>query len=333
MHMSSILKSAPVRIAGQFIFTLFVLVFSIWASFAMWFQLPFGNAVRTSIIAGWLLISFLVILGGNSQHCWRKRFFFCILALLALAAWATVRPSLHRIWAPDVARTVTGKIDGNIVTLSNVRDFIWHTPDDFTPNWKEETFDLDKITSVDVYLSYWSNPAIAHTLLSFGFADGRHVVFSGEIRREHHEVYSPIAGFFRKYELAMIAADERDIIYLRTNIRKEDVYRYRVKLSPAAAKALFLSYVEMGNELAKKPEFYNTLTTNCTTIIFQMARLLDPAFPFDYRVLLSGYLPGYLYDHGWLENGDTLEKVRERASIDARAQAGGREDYSQRIRE
>ncbi len=49
----------------------------------------------------------------------------------------------------------------------------------------------------------------------------------------------------------MIAADERDIIYLRTNIRKEDVYRYRVKLSPAAAKALFLSYVEMGNELAK----------------------------------------------------------------------------------
>ncbi|EEX89261.1 LOW QUALITY PROTEIN: conserved hypothetical protein, partial [Brucella ceti M644/93/1] len=254
-------------------------------------------------------------------------------ALLALAAWATVRPSLHRIWAPDVARTVTGKIDGNIVTLSNVRDFIWHTPDDFTPNWKEETFDLDKITSVDVYLSYWSNPAIAHTLLSFGFADGRHVVFSGEIRREHHEVYSPIAGFFRKYELAMIAADERDIIYLRTNIRKEDVYRYRVKLSPAAAKALFLSYVEMGNELAKKPEFYNTLTTNCTTIIFQMVRLLDPAFPFDYRVLLSGYLPGYLYDHGWLENGDTLEKVRERASIDARAQASGREDYSQRIRE
>ncbi|EEZ06274.1 hypothetical protein IL61_0215970 [Brucella ceti B1/94] len=244
-----------------------------------------------------------------------------------------MRPSLHRIWAPDVARTVTGKIDGNIVTLSNVRDFIWHTPDDFTPNWKEETFDLDKITSVDVYLSYWSNPAIAHTLLSFGFADGRHVVFSGEIRREHHEVYSPIAGFFRKYELAMIAADERDIIYLRTNIRKEDVYRYRVKLSPAAAKALFLSYVEMGNELAKKPEFYNTLTTNCTTIIFQMARLLDPAFPFDYRVLLSGYLPGYLYDHGWLENGDTLEKVRERASIDARAQASGREDYSQRIRE
>ncbi|ENR64810.1 hypothetical protein C032_03076 [Brucella abortus 63/294] len=83
--MSSILKSAPVRIAGQFIFTLFVLVFSIWASFAMWFQLPFGNAVRASIITGWLLISFLVILGGNSQHCWRKRLFFCILALLALA--------------------------------------------------------------------------------------------------------------------------------------------------------------------------------------------------------------------------------------------------------
>ncbi len=331
--MSSILKSTPIRIAGKIVFVLFVLIFAIWASFAMWFQLPFGNAVRGSIIALWLGISFAVIAGERHRFCWRKRLFFCILALLILAAWTTVRPSLNRIWAPDIARTVTGKVDGNIVTLSNVRDFIWRTAEDFTPNWKEETYDLDKITTVDVYLSYWSGPAIAHTLLSFGFEDGRHVVFSGEIRREHHEVYSSIAGFFREYELAMIAAEERDIIYLRTNIRTENVYRYRVKLSPTAARELFLSYVKLGNELAEQPKFYNTLTANCTTIIFRMARLLDPTFPFDYRILLSGYLPGYLYDHGWLENGDTLEKVREKASINARALSGGRDGYSERIRE
>ncbi|KAB2668917.1 DUF4105 domain-containing protein [Brucella intermedia] len=333
MHMSSLLKSAPVRIAGKFVFILFTLVFAIWASFAMWFQLPFGDAMRGSVIAIWLLIALAVIAGERHYSCWRRRLFFCLLALAMLAAWSTVRPSLNRIWAPDVARTVTGHVNGDLVTLSNVRDFIWRTTEDFTPNWKEETYDLSKITSVDVFLSYWSSPAIAHTLLSFGFEDGRHVVFSGEIRREHHEVFSAIAGFFRQFELAMIAAEERDIIYLRTNVRKENVYRYRVKLPPAGARELFLSYVTLGNQLAEQPKFYNTLTANCTTIIFHMARVLDPNFPFDYRILLSGFLPGYLYDHGWLENGGTLEELRQRASIDARALAGGRDGFSERIRE
>lgn len=333
MSMSSILKSKPVRFLGKFVFVLFVIIFAIWSSFTMWFQLPFGNAVRGSIIAVWLAIALWVIAGERNFYCMRKRLFFCLLALLMLGWWATIRPSLDRIWAPDVARTVTGKIDGDNVTLFNVRDFDWRTPNDFTPNWKEATYDLSKINSVDVYLSYWAGPAIAHTLLSFGFEDGRHVVFSGEIRREHHEVFSSIGGFFREFELAMIAAEESDIIYLRTNVRKENVFRYRVDLPPAGARELFLSYVELGNELAATPKFYNTLTANCTTIIFTMARVLDPTFPFDYRILLSGYLPGYLYDHGWLENNGTLEQIEERASIDAKAQAGGRDGYSERIRQ
>ncbi|OYR21766.1 hypothetical protein CEV31_0605 [Brucella thiophenivorans] len=334
MSMSSIGKSRPVRFTGKIVFILFVVIFAIWSSFGMWFQLPFGNAVRGSIIAAWLFIALWVIVGERKLHCRRKRLFFCLLALAFLTWWATIRPSLDRIWAPEVARTVTGKVEGNQVTLYNVRDFDWQTTDDFTPNWKDETYDLNKITSVDLYLSYWAGPSIAHTLLSFGFEDGRHVVFSGEIRKEHHEVYSPIGGFFREFELAMIAAEENDIIFLRTNVRKEDVYRYEIDLPPAAAKELFLTYVERGNQLAQKAEFYNTVTTNCTTIIFQMARFLDPGIPFDYRILLSGYLPGYLHDHGWIKNdGSSTEEARRRASIDAKAQAGGREGYSERIRQ
>ncbi len=333
MSLSAIFQSTPVRILAKFLFILFVIIFTTWASFAMWYQLPFGTAVRKSIIALWVILAFWVIIGERRFYCWRKRIFYGVLVLVILGWWATIRPSLDRIWAPDVARTVTGKIDGKIVTLSNVRDFEWHTTEEATEIWKEETYDLDKITSVDAYLSYWSSPAIAHTLVSFGFEDGRHVVFSGEIRREHHEVFSSVGGFFREFDLAMIAAEEHDIIYLRTNIRKEDVYRYRIQVPPEAARELFLSYVEMGNELAAKHEFYNTLTTNCTTMIFNMARVLDPGLPFDYRILLSGYLPGYLYDHQWIEQNGTLEEVEKRASIDARGQAGGREGYSQRIRQ
>ncbi|WP_421565859.1 DUF4105 domain-containing protein [Ochrobactrum sp. EDr1-4] len=332
--MSSILKSKPVRFTAKLVFVLFVIFFAIWSSFAMWFQLPFGDAVRGSIIAAWLAVSLWVVAGERQFYCRRKRLLFCLLALVFLGWWATIRPSLNRIWAAEVARTVTGKVEGNQVTLYNVRDFDWRTVNDFTPVWKDETYNIDKITSVDLYLSYWTGPAIAHTLLSFGFEDGRHVVFSGEIRKEHHESYSAIGGFFREFELAMIAAEESDIIFLRTNVRKEDVYRYQIDLPPAAARELFLSYVEQGNQLAQKAKFYNTVTTNCTTIIFQMARLLDPGIPFDYRVLLSGYLPGYLHDHGWIKNdGSTTEEARQRASIDAKAQAGDREGYSKRIRQ
>ncbi|WP_343312601.1 DUF4105 domain-containing protein [Brucella sp. BE17] len=333
MFLSSFFQSKPVRITGKLVFILFVLIFTIWASFAIWYQLPFGDAMRKSFITLLVLVALWVIAGERRFHCWRKRLFFCLLALVILGWWSTIRPSLGRIWAPDVSRTVTGTINGDIVTLSNVRDFKWRTTDEATEIWNEKTYDLSKITSVDVYLSYWSGPAIAHTLVSFGFEDGHHVVFSGEIRREHHEVFSSIGGFFREFELAMIAAEEEDIIYLRTNVRKEDVYRYRIDVSLAGAREMFLSYVEIGNELAAKPKFYNTLTTNCTTIIFNMARILDPGLPFDHRILLSGYLPGYLYDHQWIEQNGTLEEVEKRASIDAKAQAGGREGYSQRIRE
>lgn len=326
-------RARPISFIFKVLLALLILFFALWGSLAMWYQLPFGTAVSLAFIVVWLVITAVTIASLFPKGHWKKLVLFGFLSLALLGWWSTIQPSLNRMWAPEVARTVTGKIDGNLVTLFNMRDFKWKTADEFTPDWKNETYDLDKITSVDVFLSYWTGPAIAHTLLSFGFEDGRHVVFSGEIRREHYESYSAIAGFFRKYELALIAAEESDIIYLRTNVRKEDVYRYRVKLSPAAAKELFLSYVNLGNQLAQQPEFYNTLTTNCTTIIFRMARLLNKSFPFDYRILLSGYLPGYLYDHGWLENGISLDEVRQRASIDTHAQAGGRDNFSQRIRE
>src|SRR5690606_34283059 len=157
--------------------------------------------------------------------CWPSRTLFLGAAAIILIWWGTIHPSLNKIWAPEVSRTVHGTILGDQVTLFNVRDFDWTTSDNYEAKWKEETYDLSKISSVDTFLSYWTGPAIAHTLVSFGFEDGRHVVFSGEIRKEHHEEFSSIGGFFREFELAMVAAEESDIIFLRTNVREEDVYR------------------------------------------------------------------------------------------------------------
>ncbi|MGU3575898.1 DUF4105 domain-containing protein [Brucellaceae bacterium C25G] len=307
-------------------------IFFIWASCAIWFQAPFGTGVRIAIICAWFGV-LVWYLWAERQHApWLHRAVFLCLALAILGWWSTIKPSLNRIWAAEVAHTVTGTIDGNMVTLNNIRDFVWESPNEYQIRWKSETYDLDTITSTDAFMSYWTGPAIAHTLVSFGFADGRHIVFSAEIRKEHHEDFSTIGGFFRNFELAMIAAEESDIIFTRTNIRGEQVYRYPIDIQPETAKQLFLSYVLNANRLAKEPAFYNTLLTNCTTVIFQMARMMDPGIVFDYRILLSGYAPYYLYDNELIATTDTVENTIAKAHINELAK-GDAKDFSQRIRQ
>ena len=207
------------------------------------------------------------------------------------------------------------------------------TETEFTPHWETRSYDLSKVETVDLFLSYWSGPAIAHTLVSFGFEGGDHVVFSAEIRKEKGESFSSIGGFFKEFDLALIAADERDIVRLRTNARGEDVYRYPIRMPKAGMQALFWSYVETGNRLAAVPTFYNTVTANCTTVVFRLLRALDPALPFDYRILLSGYLPGYIYQNQGFETGLTEAEFRRRAAISTLGLAAGDSpDFSAAIR-
>nr|WP_272848268.1 DUF4105 domain-containing protein [Paracoccus saliphilus] len=139
---------------------------------------------------------------------------------------------------------------------------------------------------------------MAHVLVSFGFADGRRLVFSAEIRREADEVFSSLGAFFKKFELILIAVEERDIVKLRTNYRRKNLYLFPLRLSPEQARLLLVSYLERGNQLAAKPEFYNTITANCTTVVFRLVRLVDTGLPYDWRVLASRYLPSYLFELG-----------------------------------
>ncbi|MGH6859844.1 MAG: DUF4105 domain-containing protein [Phyllobacterium sp.] len=318
---------------GRLVLALVSLVAFIWGGFALWYQLPFGLIGNLGCLIAWVAVAFAVLWLAVKGRPWRALVVFLPVMIGLLYWWNTIEPSNNRIWADDVAQTVTGTLNGNQVTLSNVRNFDWRTQTDFTPRWEVRTYDMEDLVSVDLFLSYWSNPAIAHTLVSFGFRDGEQVVFSAEIRKERHEVFSEIGGFFKEFELAMIAADERDIIRLRTNIRKEDVYRYRINMKPEMRQALFLSYVDNANHLANTASFYNTITANCTTVIFDMMRAITPDLPLDYRVILSGYLPGYLYDLGAIDRQKPLKEVEESAAINQRAMDADTDpDFSQKIR-
>jgi len=297
--------------------------FTAWGALALWFQFPGGEALRPLPIAAWVLAGLAgarALWRGGSARADRIALGAFVAALLALLGWwHTIRPSNDRVWADDVARLLEARVDGNRVTLRNVRNFDWRSETDYTPRWETREYDLSRLRSADLILSYWMGPEIAHTLVSFYFDDGQRVVLSLEIRKEHDESFSAIGGFFRRFESVIIAADERDIVRTRTNARGEDVYLYRLSASPEALRRLFLGYMERAEALRRTPRFYNTLTSNCTTIVFDLARQIVPGLPLDYRLLLSGYFAEYAYDQGGLAPGVDYARLHTLGHINARA--------------
>lgn len=295
----------------------------------------------------WPILAIGGLLGGTALHVQfpqaRWVVWLFVLALLAVAVlrvvtpwgwhalalcavlvggwYLSLTPRQDRDWAPELSRIVSADIDGPIVTLHDVRDFRWHDRDNGEARWRDMVVNLDQLQSADMITSVWSSPKIAHLLVSFGFADGQRVVFSVEIRRERDESFSSIGGFFRQFELALIAATEEDIVKLRTNHRIEDVRLYPLRLTPEQLRPLFLAYLELGNNLARSPEFYNTVTANCTTVVWQLVRVLKPDLPLHRGLLLSGLLPDWLYQLGVLDGEGNLDALRESARITDRARA------------
>ena len=198
-----------------------------------------------------------------------------------------------------MAVTPYATIKGDSITIHNVRNFAYRTETDFTPRWETRTYDLSKLDSVDLIAVYWAGKAIAHIMVSFGFAGKDYLAVSIETRKEKGESYSTLARFFRQYELYYVVADERDVVGVRTTYRQpqEDVYIYRVK-GPLKTCAAGVSRLSQGHEreLHERPSYYNTLTTNCTTSILMHTRMSPESPPMSWKILLSGYVPDYLYE-------------------------------------
>ena len=245
----------------------------------------------------------------------------------------SLRPSNARDWQPDVARVATAEIQGDRVTVRNVRNFRYRSETDFDERWEERRLDLTGLDGLDIFFSYWGAPLIAHTIMSWSFADGQHLAISIETRKTKDQEYSTVAGFFRQYELIYVAADERDVIELRTNFRGEDVYLYRLRTTQRAAKILLLDYLDEVNALAREPRWYNALLTNCTTAIRQRVIHSGGKMPLSWRLLANGYLPELLYERGSIDTTRTFPELKAMSRISDRARAAGSaEDFSARIR-
>ena len=321
------------RVVSSLILTLLIAIATTWASLALWYRLPVQESMRGFAGSVFFLISVSTIAALFSRL--RRPALVCFIAVfgIVLVWWTTIRPDGHANWAPDVARQVTGTLNGDVLTLTNVRDFEWRSDSDFTERWMSRTYDLTKLRTLDLFMSYWAGPEIAHTIMSFGFEGGEFLAWSIEVRRTKGGQYSPIADLFKSNPLVIIAADERDVVRLRTNIRHEDVQLYRLRAPPQKARLLLLEYVADANGLAESPRFYNSITTNCTTTIIQMMRVVGDTMPLNWRFIVNGYLPDYAYQRGALDTRMSLQVLKALSHIDKRAvEAGNSSDFSRRIR-
>jgi len=292
------------------------------AGLALWYQLQAPPQIKVAAFVFLALVT-LAALRALWQRRWKPLLWFVVFCAGMLSWWSTLKPSHDRIWADDVARLLHIDVAGSKVRLSNVRNFDWRSETDYTVRWENREYDLEHLVTADLVLSYWMGPAIAHTLVSFGFDDGRYLTFSVEIRKEKGESFSALGGFFRKFETVLVASDERDIVRVRSNVRGEDVYFYRLQVAPATLRQLFIGYAGEARKLEQAPQFYNTLTSNCTTIVFELARAINPQLPLDYRLLASGYLAAYAYDVGGLTPGFDYATLQARGRITERAIAAG----------
>lgn len=313
------------------VFTVVLVALVMWAALAIWF-----DTTLNSTGAGLLSLSFVLLVIGvllKIRPFYRAQLLVFVLFLMVFGWWWQIKPSNTREWPLDVAQLPYAEIAGSQLTLHNVRNFDYQSETRYTPHWEKRIYDLDAIRGVDLFMSYWGSPHIAHTIVSWEFGDGTHVAISIETRKERGEEYSTVRGFFRQYELYYVVADERDVVRLRTNFRNETVYLYRINEDPQFARALLIDYLEEINRLAANPKWYNALTHNCTTTIRHHRQSIGAAKPWDWRILVNGHLDEAGYENGIIDTSLPFAEIKKRSRINERAiKANDDPQFSAKIR-
>src|SRR5262249_18957092 len=333
MSMSAVIGflARSVRWLIAIIFFLVKALLITWATLAIYYSnLPWiwariGLAAAFALFAVWAL--------------WlsRRRSMSAVAALLFLCVvgwwWLAIPPSHDRNWRPEVAVMPRAVIDGDRVHLTGVRNFDYRSRNDFTVRYEERDVRLSHLTGLDFYISYWSEGLVGHTFLSFIFDDAPPLSISIETRPEVGEGFAPVASLFKQFELIYVVGDERDLVGVRANHRREPIYLYHLNTAPENARKLLLIYLARINELAERPEFYHLLSNNCTINIVRYANGGGRAGRFDIRHLLNGLFDSYLYHSGRVDTTLPFDELRRRSQINEAAQAAdGAPDFSERIR-
>lgn len=318
-------------IAAWLLVWLGAVLFTAWGACALVLDGP-GRAAG----AGFAVISLaLLVFGRPRERRVAAAGTWLVLALALLAWWLSLEPRNDRDWLPDVSRQPAVRVEGERLTITNVRNFQYRSESDYTPRWEERGYDLARVRGVDLILCDWGAPGIVHTIASWEFEGGEQLAISIETRKEAGEGYSALRGFFRQFELYYAVADERDLLGVRARFRGEHVRIYRVDTPPDEARELLLSYARRVDRLVTEPVWYNAVTHNCTTTIRLHTLELGTARPWDWRVLVNGHVDELLYERKAVDASRPFAELRAASDVTAAVIAALDEDapdFSARIR-
>ena len=294
-------------------------VLAFWSLGAIYYDFPIAQLQAIAAILFILLVfSFLFFL----RPIVGKLAAIVCLCTAITGWWFTLEPTNNANWQPDVAETASAEVNGDVVTVHNVRNCEYRTENDYTPRWETRVVRLSQLNGMDIAITYWGSRWIAHPIVSFDFSDSLPLCFSIETRKRVGQKYSELRAFYRQYTLTYVVADEHDSIRVRSNYRKgEDVYLYRLIVSPERARARFLEYVNTVNSLHLRPRWYNAVTTNCTTSIRTQSAASD-RIPWDWRILVNGKADEMLYERHQIKTGGlSFAELKRRSWINPAAQA------------
>jgi hypothetical protein len=311
---------------------LLLLIGVAWAFGALWFDFPLPALRR--VVAALFGLSAIATF-ALVRPPWQAQLWVAAAIALTAAWWLTIRPSNTRDWQPEVAETPYAEIDGDRVVIHNFRNFDYLTKTEFRPRWETKIVHLSNLRAVDFFTNYWGSTLICHTFVSFDFGLEGYVCMSIETRMMQGQVYSPIAGLYRQFELYYVIGDERDIVRLRTNYRLEDVYLYRLSAAtPKLGRALFLDYLNTANALHEHAQWYNEITSNCTSNIRLHIKHIGSARPWDWQLLVNGTIDEHAYDLRAIDTSMPFAELKPLSHINDRARAADHDPaFSSRIRD
>ena len=301
-----------------------------WATLAIYYSNLPWPALRSAVAALFAALSIWGFWLSRRRHAPLAAF---VLFLGVVAWWISIAPSHDRPWRPEVAVMPRAIIAGDRIRITGVRNFDYRTRNDFTVQYEEREIELSHLTGIDFYISYFAEGPIGHTFLSFLFDNAPPLSISIETRPEVGEGFAPVASLFKQFELIYVVGEERDIVGVRTNYRREAVYLYRLNTSADDARRLLMIYLKRINQLAETPEWYHLLSNSCTINIIRYANAAGRVGRLDFRHILNGLIDGYLYASGRLDTRLPFDELRRRSLINEAAQAADAgPDFSERIR-
>ncbi|MCP3966439.1 MAG: DUF4105 domain-containing protein [Lentisphaerae bacterium] len=323
------------RLLFKTLYAICYLGVALWCFGAVWYSnLPFKWLQITTPVAFALLALFFFFLSFK-----RPKTGIPLGAglFLTIIIWYLLIPaSNNHDWQISCSRLPEAVFNGNKVTIKNIRDFKYRSTTDFDANYITSTYDLNKLKTLDLAVVQWDgNRAIAHTMLSFGFSDGKYLIVSAETRLKKDQRQSGIKGLYKQYGIIYILGTEEDLFRLRTNFRHEQLFLYATNTKPAEARIVLTNLLHRCNRLLAHPKFYNTITFNCTSSLIPSLSKIMHREKFDIRIYLNGYSDEMAFENGWLVHpaNESFIKYQARHLANLYVQRyKGTTDYSRIIR-